>query len=66
MPVSPHAYKHNLFSQPQAHGACQCGSPLLSQFHERMMADVSRRHFIGGMAGVMAMFAALQGASAYP
>lgn len=45
---------------PHAHGACCCGSPLLQQFHERVMADVSRRQVLGGTAAVMAMFAGLQ------
>lgn len=39
-----------------SHGACVCGSPLLQRFHERMMADISRRQFLGGAAAVMAMF----------
>ncbi|XUO86180.1 amidohydrolase family protein [Halomonas sp. KM072] len=45
---------------PHAHGACCCGSPLLQQFHERVMADVSRRQVLGGTAAVMAMFVGLQ------
>lgn len=63
MPALPHAFKLHPFIHHHAHGACQCGSPLLSQFHERMMADISRRQLIGGMAGVMAMFAALHAPS---
>lgn len=63
--MSPLANSHPYFrlSNQQSHGACLCGSPLLSQFHERMMADVSRRQFLGGMAGVMAMFAGLHAPS---
>lgn len=41
------------------HGACCCGSPLLQRFHERMMAEISRRHFLGGTAALMALFAGL-------
>ncbi|WP_138437670.1 metal-dependent hydrolase family protein [Marinobacter shengliensis] len=63
MPAIPHAVKFHPLHHHHAHGACQCGSPLLTQFHERMMADISRRQFIGGMAGVMAMFAALHAPS---
>ena len=40
-------------------GACCCGSPMLQQFHERVMADLSRRQVLGGTAAVMAMFAGL-------
>lgn len=46
-----------------SHGACICGSPLLQKFHERMMHDISRRHFLGGAAAVMAMFSALNAPS---
>ncbi|MDW7745860.1 amidohydrolase family protein [Halomonas sp.] len=42
-----------------AHGPCGCGSPLLQRFHERMMAEISRRHFLGGTAALMALFAGL-------
>ena len=43
-----------------AHAACQCGSPLLQRFHERIMADLTRRQFLGGSAAVMALFAGLR------
>lgn len=42
-----------------SHGACVCGSPLLQKFHERIMADISRRQFLGGAAALIAMFSAL-------
>ncbi|MCL5426061.1 MAG: amidohydrolase family protein [Gammaproteobacteria bacterium] len=54
---------HALFQPPLAHhthGACCCGSPLLQRFHERMMADISRRQLMGGAAAVMALFAGLR------
>jgi len=63
MPPSAPLFRFQPITNHQSHGACQCGSPLLSKFHERMMADISRRQFIGGMAGVMAMFAALHAPS---
>ncbi|HET8801133.1 MAG TPA: amidohydrolase family protein [Marinobacter sp.] len=56
-------YKASSLSNDHSHGGCQCGSPLLSRFHERMMADINRREFIGGMAGVMAMFVGLHAPS---
>ena len=43
-----------------ATGACLCGSPLLQRFHERIMADLTRRQFLGGSAAVMALFAGLR------
>lgn len=42
-----------------SHGACCCGSPLLQRFHERVMAEITRRQMIGGTAAVMALFAGL-------
>ncbi|WP_235937101.1 hypothetical protein [Vreelandella azerica] len=41
------------------HGACCCGSPVLQQFHNRVMAEITRRQMLGGTAAVMAMFAGL-------
>ncbi len=55
-PLTPSAY--------HAHGACSCGTPLLQHFHERMMAEITRRYFLGGTAAVMAMFAGLHGPEA--
>lgn len=51
MPALPRSAKCYPSNNHHSHGACQCGSPMLSQFHERMMADISRRQFIGGAAG---------------
>lgn len=42
------------------HGPCCCGSPLLQRFHQRIMADLSRRHFLGGSAAVLALFTGLR------
>lgn len=41
------------------YGACCCGSPVLQQFHDRVMAGITRRQMLGGTAAVMAMFAGL-------
>lgn len=60
MPALPSFATFYPLNHHHSQGACQCGSPILSQFHERMMADISRRQFIGGAAGVMAMFAGLR------
>ncbi|MGJ7461842.1 amidohydrolase family protein [Halomonas sp. MA07-2] len=51
---------HSLQSLNHAQGACCCGSPLLQRFHDRMMAEISRRHFLGGTAAVMALFAGVR------
>ena len=60
----PHLAAPLLGSQAHFYGACCCGSPLLQRFHERMMAEISRRHFLGGTAAVMALFAGLHAPSA--
>ena len=36
---------------------CQCGTSLTALVHERVMADLSRRQFIGGAAAMLAPFA---------
>lgn len=53
---------HNLNScSPHlpGHGPCLCGTPMLQGFHERIMADLTRRQFVGGTAAVLALFAGL-------
>lgn len=42
------------------HGPCCCGSPLLQRFHQRVMADLSRRRFLGGSTAMLALFAGLR------
>lgn len=59
MPTAGHTMRACTQSVAHTHGACCCGSPLLHHFHQRMMADISRRHFLGGAAAVMALFAGL-------
>lgn len=58
MPPAAPSLQVSLLHHP-GHGACCCGSPLLQRFHERMMADITRRQLIGGAAAVMALFAGL-------
>lgn len=52
-PVLTDAHAHH------SHGACCCGSPILQRFHERVMAEITRRQMLGGTAAVMALFAGL-------
>ena len=49
---------HDLLHNQSFHssGSCSCGSPFLQVFHKRIMADLTRRQMLGGMASVMAMF----------
>jgi hypothetical protein len=48
MPSLPRSAACHPLNHDHSQGTCQCGSPMLSQFHQRMMADISRRQFIGG------------------
>lgn len=57
--MSPNSTVSNLSElshSSQGHSACACGSPFLKVFHQRIMADITRRQMLGGMAAVMAMF----------
>ena len=36
--------------------ACQCGSADCDQLHQRVVADMSRRFFLGGAAAMLAPF----------
>ena len=36
--------------------ACTCGSVVCQLLHERVMTDMSRRMFVGGVAAMMAPF----------
>ncbi|NAO96253.1 amidohydrolase family protein [Halomonas sp. Choline-3u-9] len=62
----PPAAAHSLLQSPlnHSHGACCCGSPLLQRFHERVMADITRRQFMGGATAVMALFSGLRAPTA--
>lgn len=42
--------------------ACTCGSVVCQLLHERVMSDMSRRMFVGGVAAMMAPFVALHAA----
>ena len=42
--------------------ACTCGSVVCQLLHERVMADMSRRMFVGGVAAMLAPFASLHAA----
>lgn len=46
--------------------ACTCGSVVCQLLHERMMADMSRRMFVGGVAAMMAPFTSLYAAEPSP
>lgn len=46
--------------------ACTCGSVVCQLLHERMMADLSRRMFVGGVAAMMAPFTSLYAAEPSP
>lgn len=37
--------------------SCACGSADCDQLHQRVMVDMSRRFFMGGMAAMLAPFA---------
>lgn len=54
-----HALPNLVSSHLPGHGPCLCGTPLLQTFHQRIMADLSRRTFLGGSAAVLALFAGL-------
>lgn len=55
------AQKDSLFSLDSAraggakllHFGCQCGSTLCQQLHQRVMNDMVRRHFLGGLSMVL-------------
>ena len=51
-----HAWQARPFKAATA-GQCLCGTSLASLVHERVMADMSRRKFIGGTAAMLAPFA---------
>ncbi|MEX8193376.1 metal-dependent hydrolase family protein [Comamonas guangdongensis] len=42
--------------------ACSCGSVVCQLLHQRVMSDMSRRMFVGGVAATMAPFVGLQAA----
>jgi len=42
--------------------ACSCGSVICQLLHQRVMSDMSRRMFMGGVAATMAPFVGLQAA----
>ncbi|MBV8250480.1 MAG: amidohydrolase family protein, partial [Comamonas sp.] len=42
--------------------ACSCGSVVCQLLHQRVMSDMSRRMFMGGVAATMAPFVGLQAA----
>ena len=44
--------------------ACTCGSVVCQVLHERVMADMSRRMFMGGAAAMMTPFVGLKAAEA--
>lgn len=46
--------------------ACTCGSVVCQLLHERMMADMSRRMFVGGMTAMMVPFTSLYAAEPSP
>lgn len=45
--------------------ACKCGHSNISAFHERIMAELTRRSFIGGSAAILAQFAGFQSGRAH-
>ena len=42
--------------------ACTCGSVVCQLLHERVMTDMSRRMFVGGLAAMLAPFTGLHAA----
>ena len=41
---------------PIRHQGCACSSPLCQRLHQRVLQDLSRRHFLGGAAAMLAPF----------
>lgn len=55
-----HAHDHSSAAYEEGTGqvhACMCGHSDIVNFHERIMAELNRRTFIGGAAAIMSQFA---------
>lgn len=67
MPAPAHLGSHMWQPKPiraAAAVACLCGTSITTLVHERVMADMSRRKFLGGTAAMLAPFAMEKSASA--